>query len=220
MYRRILIVLILLLLTTITQAQTSTPISYEIAQERIADAKKTGATTLDLSHVGLTELPTEIGELTELVTLDLSHNHLRELPPELTQLENLGILNLRYNELIKLPHDFVELSTLCHLDLRNNQIRTISGELIEAIEEHIALANCEQINMGTLDEALLLDIPTRIRSVPIYGDLFHFPSVPSMIKFILGLMLVFRVNTWVNRAPAKSKSKPSGSRYSTNSIGT
>src|SRR5690349_17444429 len=44
---------------------------YEIALERIRKAEASGATFLDLSRLGLTELPPEIGRLQSLTTLQL-----------------------------------------------------------------------------------------------------------------------------------------------------
>ncbi|OQY46924.1 MAG: hypothetical protein B6247_27135, partial [Candidatus Parabeggiatoa sp. nov. 2] len=53
------------------------------------DAVKKAVTTLDLSKQGLTELPPEIGQLTNLTTLYLYYNELNQLPPEIGQLTNL-----------------------------------------------------------------------------------------------------------------------------------
>lgn len=40
--------------------------SYEIAQQRIAEARRTNSPRLNLSTLGLTELPPELFELTNL----------------------------------------------------------------------------------------------------------------------------------------------------------
>ena len=44
---------------------------------------------LDLSDMKLTELPAEIGQITNLTQLNLSRNSLSSLPPEIGQLTNL-----------------------------------------------------------------------------------------------------------------------------------
>ena len=49
-------------------------------EERIREARETGATKLSLMGQGLTELPAEIGQLTGLRTLNLRSNQLTELP--------------------------------------------------------------------------------------------------------------------------------------------
>ena len=59
-------------------------------------------TELNLSDKGLTELPTEICNLTNLRYLDLANNELSELPIELGNLTNLQKLNLASNFLIVL----------------------------------------------------------------------------------------------------------------------
>lgn len=51
----------------------------EIAEERIEAARKSKATELDLSRLGLTELPASVGFLTELLALNIAHNELASL---------------------------------------------------------------------------------------------------------------------------------------------
>jgi leucine-rich repeat protein SHOC2 len=53
------------------------------------DAVKEAVTSLDLSKKGLTQLPPEIGQLTNLIWLKLWDNQLTQLPPEIGQLTNL-----------------------------------------------------------------------------------------------------------------------------------
>jgi hypothetical protein len=64
-------------------AQEQTP--YEIALERIAEAENTEATMLNLAGLGLTEIPPEIGQLTNLENLSVSDNFLVSLPPEMVK---------------------------------------------------------------------------------------------------------------------------------------
>ena len=53
------------------------------ANRRIAEALTAGRTSLDLSGLGLTEVPAELGQLTNLTTLTLSRNQLVSVPAEL-----------------------------------------------------------------------------------------------------------------------------------------
>lgn len=71
--------------------------------ERIEQAAKEGQTELYLSGQGLTELPAEIAQLSQLQVLDLRDNHLTILPPEIAQLSQLRVLDLRGNQLTTLP---------------------------------------------------------------------------------------------------------------------
>jgi hypothetical protein len=54
--------------------------------------------TLDLSGLGLTELPPEIGILANLEELNLRDNQLNSLPLEMAKLSNLEVLDLSNNQ--------------------------------------------------------------------------------------------------------------------------
>ena len=71
--------------------------------EKVERAARERATELDLSRNQLSELPAEIGQLTNLKELDLAGNQLSELPAEIGQLTNLKELALDGNPLLKLP---------------------------------------------------------------------------------------------------------------------
>ena len=57
----------------------------ETAEERIRQAAETHPEALDLSGLGLPELPESLGQLTALQALDLSDNQLQALPESLAQ---------------------------------------------------------------------------------------------------------------------------------------
>jgi Leucine-rich repeat (LRR) protein len=63
----------------------------------IEQAARDKVTELDLSGKGLTTLPPEIGQLTNLQTLNLYSNQLSSLPPEIRKVSNLKKLDLRRN---------------------------------------------------------------------------------------------------------------------------
>ena len=92
-----------------------TGVSYQGTPERV--------TRLELWLVGLTgEIPTELGNLSNLETLDLGGNQLTgEIPTELGSLSNLQGLYLYYNELTgDIPAELGSLSNLHDLYLSNN----------------------------------------------------------------------------------------------------
>ena len=59
------------------------------AQRRIQSALEDKADTLDLSKLGLTTIPKELGQLSNLTHLSLDSNQLSSIPKELGQLTNL-----------------------------------------------------------------------------------------------------------------------------------
>ena len=63
----------------------------------IEQARAYGATELNLSARGLTELPVEIGQLSRVQSLNLSGNRLSALPEAIGQLRQLQSLEVRGN---------------------------------------------------------------------------------------------------------------------------
>ncbi|RCJ25694.1 GTPase [Nostoc sp. ATCC 43529] len=95
----------------------------------IEQAAKDKVTELNLSGKGLTTLPGEIGQLTELRSLDLSFNKLSSLRGEIGQLTNLQTLNLRSNQLSSLSEEIIQLTKLRWLNLNENQLSSLPGEI-------------------------------------------------------------------------------------------
>ena len=61
----------------------------QIALSRIKEARRTGATTLNLSGSGLTAVPESLGQLAGLQWLSLSNNQLTAVPESLGRLAEL-----------------------------------------------------------------------------------------------------------------------------------
>ncbi|MBD2521372.1 COR domain-containing protein [Nostoc sp. FACHB-133] len=106
----------------------------------IEQAVKDEVTELDLSYKGLTILPPEIGQLTNLQSLDLSSNQLSSLPPEIVQLTNLQSLDIGSNQLSSLPPEIVQLSNLQSLYLNSNQLSSLPPEIVQ-------LTNLQTLNL-------------------------------------------------------------------------
>jgi len=66
----------------------------EEALRRIEEARKSGATLLDLSSLKLSTLPEAIGRLPQLQELNLSSNQLSTLPGAIGRLSQLQMLDL------------------------------------------------------------------------------------------------------------------------------
>lgn len=93
----------------------------------------TNTTWLGRINEGLTgEIPSEIGQLTNLVTLKLQYNELTgSIPPEIGNLTSLVKLDLRYNNLSgSIPTEIWSLTSLIELRIQKNQF---SGTIPSAI---------------------------------------------------------------------------------------
>jgi len=110
---------------------------YQLAEQKIADALRSGATELDLSNPQykdpkppqLTELPDSLWQLTQLTSLNLSSNQLTTLPDWLGQLTQLTELDLSNNQLTALPDSLGQLTQLTSLDLSSNQLTSLPDSL-------------------------------------------------------------------------------------------
>ena len=106
--------------------------AYREAERRIEKARQEGAGKLDLSSIGLTEVPESIASLTQLQRLDLSNNQLTELPKSIASLTQLQRLDLSNNQLTELPKSLASLTQLEWLYLGWNQLTELP-ELPESI---------------------------------------------------------------------------------------
>ncbi|QKQ73750.1 COR domain-containing protein [Nostoc sp. TCL240-02] len=118
----------------------------------IEQAVRDKVTELDLSGKGLTTLPAEIGQLTDLQTLNLRSNQLSSLPPEFGQLTNLQTLNLDSNRLSSLPPEFGQLTNLQSLHLDLNQLSSLPSEFFQ-------LTNLQTLKLGLTE---LSSLPSEI----------------------------------------------------------
>jgi len=69
----------------------------------IESEREKGTVEMNLSQRAITELPPEIGLLTNLKRLKLDGNQLTRIPFEITYLSNLQYLNLKSNSLREFP---------------------------------------------------------------------------------------------------------------------
>jgi internalin A len=101
----------------------------EEALRRIEEARKSSASTLDLSGLKLSMLPEAIAQLAQLQELYLSGNHLSTLPEAIGQLFQLQGLYLPGNQQSTLPEAIGQLSQLQELYLSGNQLNTLPEAL-------------------------------------------------------------------------------------------
>ncbi|TDC74033.1 leucine-rich repeat domain-containing protein [Streptomyces hainanensis] len=99
---------------------TINAVAQEQAAARIAEAVRSGQTSVSLRGLGLTALPASLLGRTDLTTVDLSHNHLTELPDTLDAMAGVTDLDLASNRLQALPDTIGGLTGLTRLNLNDN----------------------------------------------------------------------------------------------------
>ena len=117
-------------------------------------------TALDLSRLGLTFLPAELGQLTNLQKLDLQNNQLTQIPFELVQLKNLQILWLSNNQLTRAPAELGQLKNLQSLSLLNNQLSQVPAELGQLTNLQTLLLNNNQLSQVPAELGQLANLQT------------------------------------------------------------
>lgn len=85
--------------------------------------------TLNLSGLGLDELPPGIERLGELEALNLSRNHITHLPSQIGSLTKLKYLWLQNNEFIELPQEIADLRRLEIINVSNNPLQDLPENL-------------------------------------------------------------------------------------------
>ena len=95
---------------------------------RCFDARVIGV--LDVSAYGLTTVPKEITDLTNLTYLKLDKNRLMSFPPEIGQLVSLTELSASGNKLVMLPPELGLLENLQQLRIDYEDLRTPPEEVL------------------------------------------------------------------------------------------
>ncbi len=124
----------------------------QAALDRIRDAVKKQSRVLDLSNLGIEQVPASIGQLTQLTTLGLSGNRLTTLPEGLGQLTQLTALYLDDNQLTTFPEALGRLTQLTALGLDDNQLTTLPEALGQLTQ--LTTLSLSGNQLTTLPEAL------------------------------------------------------------------
>ncbi|GAA1669687.1 hypothetical protein GCM10009830_14360 [Glycomyces endophyticus] len=95
----------------------------------LADARRSGQTSLDLSRSNLTKVPDGVRGLTRLTSLDLSVNGITHLPEWIGELTGLTGLNLFGNRIAALPESIGRLTALSWLNLGDNQLTALPASI-------------------------------------------------------------------------------------------
>ncbi|VXD25427.1 leucine-rich repeat domain-containing protein [Planktothrix paucivesiculata] len=170
----------------------------------IDQALDEGWKKLDLSGKELTELPPEIGKLTQLETFNLSSNELKQIPESITQLVNLTALDLEDNQLREIPESISQLVNLTKLDLTDNQLRDLpesitqlvnltdlylwGNQLVKLPESISQLVNLTKLNLAFNQ---LREIPESITQLVNLTDLYlsrnQLGEIPESITQLVNL---------------------------------
>jgi len=102
-------------------------------------------TELTLCFEELTELPPDLGQLTQLQTLDLSFNQLTQFPPEIAQLTQLQELYLNDNQLLQLSPALGHLTQLQSLVLSGNRLTQLPPEMGHLTQLQLLDLNSNQL---------------------------------------------------------------------------
>lgn len=146
MQKFLIIICLLFIVAGVSLAQDETPTPYDVALERILEAERTGAMLLDLTWLGLKELPPEIGNLSSLQTLALVGNKLSYLPPEIGSMESLERLDIAFNQFRRMPPELFHLDQLISLSLRENQLTDLPPEIKNLTSLTILDVTCNQLH--------------------------------------------------------------------------
>ncbi|MDB5223158.1 MAG: GTPase [Chitinophagaceae bacterium] len=101
------------------------------AIEKIEHAIHNKKDTIDLTCLGLSEIPEKLRELKALESINISSNNLEKLPDWFQEFTELKVLDARSNKLKALFHGLGNLQNLISINVRNNQFDEIPYEIRE-----------------------------------------------------------------------------------------
>ena len=141
---------------------------------------------LNVCNNQLTQLPREIGQLTQLTNLDLYDNQLTQLPKEIGNLTQLTYLYLSSNELTQLPSEIGQLTQLTELNLTNNQLTQLPTEIGQLTRLNVLYLQGNPIEntLNPIIQRFLQRIQNKRNQKNIYSDAqnVHSSSIQQSIK--------------------------------------
>jgi len=180
--------------------------AYQRAEQKIEEARRSGATGLDLSTYKdsdrLTELPESLGHLIQLHSLNLGGNQLTALPESLRQLRRLQSLDLSGNQLTTLPEWLGQLTQLRSLDLSRNQLTALPE----------SISQLTQLQSLHLSGNQLTDVTSGFRAAgPRCIDLFalHYPA-EYLGDTVESLVIAVRTGCSVQQIPVEMRVRAAG----------
>ncbi len=173
---------------------------YQEALRRIQEAKEKELRSLDLGNLGITEVPPEVFELTQLTVLKLGEeyndddkitetvvNKISIIPKEIGNLINLEKLILNANAISALPPEIGNLNKLEVLALKDNHLTSLPDEFTN-------LTNLKRLHLNRNE---LREFPPFLLSLKklellsiVENKITHFPTELLNHKHLKALYLV------------------------------
>ncbi|XP_035665262.1 leucine-rich repeat and IQ domain-containing protein 4-like [Branchiostoma floridae] len=132
-----------------------------------------GRLTLDLSNQGMTSIPEEVFDITDLEYLDVSNNKLTSIPEALGRLQKLFVLVAGGNKLTSIPEEVFDITGLGVLDVSKNKVTSIP-EAIGRLQK-LLLLDADDNTLTSLPQAI--GSLQKLRELYIYGN--QLTEVPS-----------------------------------------
>jgi internalin A len=169
--------------------------TYQAAIQKIERAAAENATELNLSGMGLTEVPPEIAQLVNLQTLVLSVNKISVIPDSIAQLVNLQALDLMKNKISIIPDSIAQLVNLQALDLSINQISIIPDSIAQ-------LVNLQALDLiGNQISVIPNAIAQLIKLRHLYLMSNQISVIPDSIAQLVNLQTLYLSNNQISVIP-------------------
>ena len=152
---------------------------------------------LDLSHQGLTEVPSSIAGLKNLRVLDLSYNNLTSIPDFLLELPRLKTLAVGHNAITSLPFNLAT-SSVINLIADYNRIDFILPSTLTGLR--VLILSYNSINVGIVRTVL---------PVLHHLDIRHNPSIQ-----IAGPDCLPGIHRYYHDTDVRGTLMPDGMQYS------
>ena len=184
----------------------------------IERAKAENSTELDLSNKKLTEIPSEIFQLSQLTKLNLDNNQITKIPDAIKVLSNLQVLDLGGNKITEIPNAITALSNLQALILSVNQIKEIPDAIVtlsnlqtlflhknKITEIPDAIAALSNLQILSLENNQITKIPDAIAALSNLQYLFlggnKITEIPDAITKISNLKQLVLENNPITNIP-------------------
>jgi len=192
---------------------------YQIAVEKITEARVKDLPGLFLDGINLSEIPKELYNLKDIDNLDVSRNKLTKIPIEIGQFTSLKSIHLDSNKFSEIPIQLFQLIHLTHLYLNDNAISDLPPEI--GLLTHLEMLHLSNNPFSTLPPELglltnlthlylnnnrLISLPSKISQLKNLTQLYLYDNelqvLPEQIRELSNL-------SWLGIAGNKIKEVPS-----------